>query len=62
MATEKLVPLADAASNRGLPYSTLYDLCKGGQIEYTVIGSRAIYIYVSALDRYIESRTLSPDG
>ncbi len=62
MATEKLIPLADAASNRGLPYSTLYDLCKGGQIEYTVIGTRAIYVYMSAVDKYIELRTLTPDG
>ncbi|MDP6686979.1 MAG: hypothetical protein QF680_03270 [Acidobacteriota bacterium] len=60
MPAEKLTSLADAARDRGLKYSTLYDIVKGGQIEYVVIGSSAIYLYPSALDRYIESRTLTP--
>ena len=60
MPAEKLTSLADAARDRGLKYSTLYGLCKTGVIEYVVIGSSAIYLYPSALDKYIQDRTLTP--
>ena len=54
----RLLGLKDAARSLGISYSTLYNLVRKGEVEYTKVGSR-YFMSRESIDAFIRTNTTS---